>query len=280
MKTNHLLSLPIAIGGTAGFALRLTQNRTGFESSTGLPIPGNTAGIALVVLLAAMAVILLLLSRRLPENTEQPPVFPGSFSTEDTSLLMLPVAGIFLMALSGLLDILLGTGSLSRTVLELPGIGTLVLFVGDMFSPTVHLLLGVFSLAAAVALMLAILNCRRKGKREARMDGSYLLVPVIALTMRLVLTYRMDSMNPSLTAYYVELLALVFLILGFFRLSSFAFRMGRIRPFALYCGMAVICTLTVLADLNTLLSSTLLYLGGTSTLMGCLFLLMTNANNN
>lgn len=47
------------------------------------------------------------------------------------------------------------------------------------------------------------------------MQGSLLLVPVVCFVIRLVLVYRVDSINPVLSDYYLELLALVFLTLGF-----------------------------------------------------------------
>ena len=68
MNKHFLLPIVAGIGGLAAFGLRLTQNLTGFESSTGLPIPGNLPGLALLLLLAGLAVILFLLSRRLEED--------------------------------------------------------------------------------------------------------------------------------------------------------------------------------------------------------------------
>lgn len=273
MKNKFFLSMFIALGGIAAFALRLVQNRTGFENDTGLPVPGNAAGIALTILLAGTAVVVVMMARKLPE---QPAVFPLDFSTEDAGLLMLPMAGVFLVGISGALDLLLGMGFLANSAIDLPGIGTLFLFASCEFPPVLHLLMGTFSLVSAAALLLCVLRCRRKDSRDSAMDGAWLLVPVISLVVRLVLTYRVDSMNPSLEAYYVELLALVFLTLAFYRLSSFAFGSGRVRRFAVYCGEAVILTLAALADIDAPLSSTLLYLGGAAVLLGCLILLLTN----
>ena len=41
----------VLAGGAAAFALRLAQNRTGFEAATGLPVAGNVWGRLLVGLL-------------------------------------------------------------------------------------------------------------------------------------------------------------------------------------------------------------------------------------
>ena len=90
--------------------------------------------------------------------------------------------------------------------------------------------------------------------------------------IRLVLTYRLDSVNPVLAAYYVELLALVFLTLGFYRLSSFAYKAGRTRRFALYTSAAVVLCLAALADSGCTFPARLLYAGGAVTLLGFLLL--------
>ena len=94
------------------------------------------------------------------------------------------------------------------------------------------------------------------------------------------MVYRLDSVNPSLQQYYVTLLALVFLTLGFYRLSSFAFQAGRTRNFSLYTGLAVVCSLAALADGGYYLSSLVLYLGGALTLLGFLSLLANGPQEN
>ena len=71
MKKTLALPLLAAAGGAAAFALRLLQNRTGFELDTGLPVPGNLPGTALLALLAVLAAAVCLLARRMP------PPFPA-----------------------------------------------------------------------------------------------------------------------------------------------------------------------------------------------------------
>lgn len=284
MKKQWTLPLTAVLGGAAAFALRLAQNRTGFESATGLPIPGNAAGTALAVLLAALAILLLLLARQLPGEPEQRPAFPAAFSAGGAKLLTLPVAGVFLMALSGLADLYegLGLGSLLwklHTAAPLNDPYTLSTTMGlelygaSAFSSQAQLLMGVLSILSAAGLFFSLLACRsREGAAPKAFNGNLLLIAPVALVVRLVLTYRIDSVNPALAAYYVELLALVFLTLGFYRLSSFAFRSGRTRRFALYAGAAVVLSIATLADSTQYLSSILLYAGGALTLLGFLLL--------
>lgn len=279
MKKQWILPLTAVLGGVTAFILRLLQRHTGFESDTGLPIPGNPAGILLVVLLAALAAVLILLVRQLPKETESGPPFPDVFTTNDAKLFTLPVMGVFFIALSGLADLYEGFG-MGSLLLQIAaagdGGGTLassLRVVTPGFSAKAQILMAILSIASAAGLFVNLLACRRRdGVPVSSANGNLLLIPSVSLVVRLVLTYRIDSVDPTLTAYYVELLALVFLCLGFYRLSSFAFRAGRTRPFALYSGAAVILCITALADGSPYLSSILIYIGGALTLLGFLLL--------
>ena len=55
MKKETLFPLAATAGGIVAFLLRFLQNRTGFEATTGLPVPGNIPGIMLVLFLLLMA---------------------------------------------------------------------------------------------------------------------------------------------------------------------------------------------------------------------------------
>lgn len=274
MKKYTVLPLLAAAGGLAAFVLRLLQNRTGFESTTDLPIPGNAAGLALVGLLVALAVLFLLLVRNLPQETEGGPAFPAGFATEDAKLLVLPVMGILLMALSGLADLYESFG-LGNLLVQMQSAADPYAEVAAKsgFSGRLQLLLGILSLASAAALFFSAAACRKGGREDDSFSGdALLLIPPVSMVVRLVLTYRLDSVNPALEAYYVELLALVFLTLAFYRLSSFAFQAGRTRRFTLYTCAATVLCFAALADGGPHLSSLLLYAGGAITLLGFLLL--------
>ena len=132
------------------------------------------------------------------------------------------------------------------------------------------------TLAAAVCLFPAIPACRQRPDREPRpFNGILLLASVVCLVVRLVLVYRQDSANPVLAAYWVELLALVLVILALYRLSAFAYGVGRTRRFVLYAVPAVVLCLASLANGGSL--SSILFNGGAAlTLTG--FLLQRLAN--
>ena len=278
MNKKCFLPLLAALGGAAAFLLRLWHNRTGFEAGTGLPIPGAPAGAVLAGFLAVMAVLFLLLSRRLPKETEAGPLLPRDFAAGDSRLLLLPVAGALLMGLAGLADLYEGLGLgnlLAQFLAAADPEGAAALLGASGISPAAQKLLGALSLLSAAALFPAIAACRRAaaGQDAAFREAPLLLFPPVALVVRLVLTYRLDSVNPVLGSYYVELLALVFLTLGFYRLSSFAFLAGRSRLFACYACCAAVLSLAALADGGPHLSSLLLLPGGAAVLLGFLLLM-------
>lgn len=280
MKHNLTFPALTLAGGAAAFVLRLLQVRTGFEAETGLPIPGNPWGTALIVLLLLLAAALVLLARKLPQESAALG-FPQSFSTSSTGILTILILGVFLLGASGLLDLFSGL----RSGVSMPADAYVVTADGisaDGFSAKEHLVLGLLSLLSAASLFPAAAACRRPGSHESSdtprktVQGSLLLVPVVCFVIRLVLVYRVDSINPVLSDYYLELLALVFLTLGFYRLSSFAFGAGRNDLFALYAGLAVILCLAELADGfgSSQLPITLFHAGGAVTLLGFLLLRM------
>ena len=275
MKKNLTLPALAVFGGAAAFLLRLLQNRTGFEPDTGLPIPGNLPGLALVILLVLLAAVICVLVGKLPREQDPGPAFPADFSTTEPKLLMLPVMGVLLTALSGLVELAQGLGI---ALPGAPGLDDAYVLTADMevwvpgpsFSQTAMLLMGLLSLVSAAGLLLAVTACRpREGRKPV--PGTFLLIAPAALVVRLVLTYRTYSVDPALEAYYVELLALVFLTLAFYRLSSFAFRAGQTRRFLLYAVPAVVLCLAALADSRPLYD-TLFFAGAGVTVLGFLLL--------
>lgn len=278
MSRYYALPLAAALGGAAAWVLRLLQNSTGYEADTGLPIPGNFAALALAVLLIALAAVLALTARLLPAEEDPGPALPRDFSTGSAGLLALPACGVLLLALAGLSDLAEGLRMLPEGLVSSRHAIYGVLRAGGLgFSPQGQLLLGALTLAAAVSLLPVLAGCRRRpGGPRHRAPCAITLLPVAALVVRLVLTYRIDSVNPSLTMYYVELLALVFLTLGFYRLSSFAFQAGRTRRFGFYAACALVLCAASLADGSPYLSSLLLYAGGALSLTGFLLLRIAN----
>lgn len=278
MNQRYALPLTAALGGAAACVLRLLQNHTGYEAATGLPVPGNPAALALAALLAGLAVLLAATARLLPAEEDPGPVLPRDFSTENAGLLTVPMCGVFLLALSGLSDLAESASMLPEGLTASRHAIYGILRAGGLgYTPQGQLLMGALTLAAAISLFPVLAGCRRRpGGPRRKAPAAITLLPVAALVVRLVLTYRIDSVNPSLTMYYVELLALVFMTLGFYRLSSFAFQAGRTRRFGFYAAASLVLCAASLADGSAYLSSLLLYAGGALTLTGFLLLRLVN----
>ena len=272
MKKYASILFTALAGGGLSFALRLAQNRTGFEPDTGLPIPGNIFALVLPVVLSALAAAMAVLCRGLPgEKEDTPGAFPDYFQARDTLTPTLLVTGALLWLLSGALELFTALAYRQGLVLGL-------LTADGMFSPVLSMLSGGLMILAALALFPMISACRTGGKRTSSapaerrpLNSNLLLVPVAALVLRLVLAYREYSVNPSVSAYYVGLLALSALILSFYRASSFGFHCGRTRRFTVYSLWALVLGIAALADSRTP-ASALLTLGGILLVAGLLLM--------
>lgn len=266
MKKHLFFPILALLGGGFGFILRFLQNRTGFEHQTGLPISGDPLAILLPVVLALLAAACLFFARRLPGETAGAfPTFREHFSPSAASAVPV-LCGLTLWLLSGVLGVL----SVDRGIT-----------VGGLYFPTapsamnldiiVHALTAVSAccLLPAAAGMVPRKNVSDKKSLTDVTVGNMILLPVVFLVLRLALSYREMAINASQQTYYVDLLALMFLILGLYRLSSFAFRCGSTRLFTIYNTMGTVLCLTALAD-SAPTADRLFLAGGAALMLGFL----------
>lgn len=266
MKYYKKMFLVTAIAGLLALALRLWQQFAGFEADTGLAVSGHPAAIALAAVLAAAAVVLVVLSRKLPGGRDAGP-FEQAFSTESAAQLTLIVMGIFLMAAGGALQVLFAVMGGLQSVMQEGGMMVAVVWMGTV-SPREVMILGILAVVSAVCLFPPAAACRRHEDRPGRsVNGNILLVPVVLMVVRLVMLYRINSVDPVLQAYYVELLAVVFVTLAFYHLAGFAFGMGSLRWYAVCSGLAVVLCIATLADGHDV-SGMLFYAGCALSLLG------------
>jgi len=263
-KYFYLPAVPLA-GGAVAFFLRLLQNRTGYEPDTGLPVPGSPFSLLVPLALILLAAALIAAASKLPEDGDKAPqTFTGSFSAKNGAVAGLLAGGCLLWLASGALEVfqaapLLGSAHSSWLI---TAAGTA--------APALSVFMGALTALSCAAVLPVISACRRGAPPERNAWlGNLLLVPTSCLVIRVVLTYRADSVNPTLSAYYVEILALTFLVLGLYRTSSFAFHSGGTRRFAVYTGCALLFCVATLADRHAL-SAAFLYLGGALLSLGFL----------
>lgn len=219
MHQKPLYPLLALLCGGVGLLLRVWQNVVGFEPGTGLVLYGAPPLWLLPGALALLTAGLLLAVRWLPREAA------GAFTAEDsgsTTAGALVTAGILLSAGSGVMGLLAGMARQSR----------------------LDMVLGAMTVVCMAALLPAAAACKRGGS----VPGGVMLVPVAYCVVRLILTYRESSVDPALAAYYLEILALAALVMGFYRLSAFGYGCGATRAFAYWAVLAVTLSITALAD--------------------------------
>ena len=272
MKKHLSATLLTVIGSMVCFILRFLQNRYGFEPDTGLPIAGSVYSFLLPGMLLLIAAAVLLFCRQLPGEEESASLpFSAQFDTHGTAALMLVIAGIFLWCLSGLASLL---PTLMRHGELYTGTASGLFYPVPAMTRRVSIILSALLILAAPCFLPATVAIRRGDKNHV--NGNLLLLPVIYLILRLTISFREMSINASQQAYYVELLALIFLTLSLYRLSSFAFQCGNARRFTLYTIPAAVLCITALADAATL-SDRLFFCGGGVLTLGFLLLQLSTS---
>ena len=280
MKNSLKFAGLATLGGIAAFVLRRLQDVYGFEQSTGLPVQSNLYALALPILLVILAAVFAWMVRKLPGDCDGLSMpFSDRFCSRETFPFFLLAAGLLLMVSSGALDVFSGL-TYQQTVLSAlsdSSVSGLYSAISSSLSPRLAVIQGILTVCGALCLIPVCKVCRSQGKRRQAaehplvLNGNLLLVPVVVLVVRLVLTYRADSVNPSLSAYYLELLALMLFILSLFRLSSFAFDGGKTRRYVWDTSLAVVLCIATLADGHSY-PYALLYGGAALTELGFLLL--------
>ena len=214
------LCLVSFVAGIFGFFLRWLQLLNGFED--GLAIPGATiatvfALYSLVVVLLFAGINLLLLKKR-------------SFSTDPCVAL---TAGNIIPRL------------IMWAVAALMAIACLILMFSSDFAryPTMQRLTAALGIFAALCLPFLL---RKKGSEEAGFSSSAALIPVLFGCLWLVTAYRVESENPILWSYVLEMLAIVAVTLSFYYIAAYFY--GRAKPLRCVFSMQIstylcMCTL-------------------------------------
>ena len=247
MKKFQLWPWLALAGGCGAFLLRWAQLRLGFEADTGLAIPGDPWGVVLPLLLAALAILFLALSRGAPAGVTAEASLGHAFPVEKS---LLPLLGGLLWLVSGAFQ-MMDAGS-PEPVESFDSAFAASLNRGAMIA-------GILTVLSAVCLFCTLSPSPREGRR-AEPNAVPLLGAAAALVVRLVLRYRALSMDPSLQAYYLPLVALTVLCLGLYFAAAFAFSAGRSRRFLAVAAWGTVLCLGAAADGD--LSSKLFYLGG------------------
>lgn len=204
--------------GLVLFVLRLIQDRTGFDPDTGLSLP-SVPGVALVVLLVALAVLELALARR---RSKEKVSFADQFAPPGKSMTAL-VLGCMLLAAGGIL-------------LALDAVMN-----GDGIAPLVT---GALALASAGGLLLLT--------RRLRAGDELTVAPILPAmffgVFWVLAVYLPRSSDPVLARFYLQVLAAAMVSYAFSQLAGFLRGESSARTFTPVADLAVMLCIAAMAD--------------------------------
>lgn len=206
-----------------GVFLRWVQNQAGFEADTGLAVRGAVWPWIVATWLALAAVVLGVQCLRLKnlERTRWPETAEEAFRTHGAERILSVCFGA-LMALGGVLLLF----TLPETETQRPLLRAL----------------GVLAVAAGVAFP------AQPRAAEGTPGAALAVVPVALFSFWLIVSYKSNIINPTITAYAPEILALCGAIIGFFELAGFAFGRAKAVRAVFWSQFAAFLCLVTLAD--------------------------------
>ncbi len=223
--------LMLVLAGAAAVGLRTWQMRTGFDAD-GLPLSGNTAALALPVVLAAAAAYFVLSARRFPAQQDMAAPFADCFLFQDNTAVIAGVVGALLLAASA-------AAAVAGYTLD-----TSALFLAPV----------------AVAAMCSILHVIFGCYRGTRVYAMALLVPVGCLALFFIHTHLSCASDPNLADIYVRVLAVAALLGSAWQLATFAYLEGTPRNYVPVGAMAFVLALAAAAEQRSL-ASVLFFVG-------------------
>ena len=225
MRKSVILPGVAVAGGLVGLLVRRVYLAHGFEAGTGLPISGAPSLWAMVLVSAAVAAALLVLSRGKHRKFDQ--CYTGAFSPDTTPLLSGALAGAVLLAIGGFLALAAWAG------------------------------LGVLSLLAAAGIYFVA----QKMRRGAPILTAWAVVPGFACCLWIMANYYQSwAEEPVLGQYLIPMLGALLSMIACFLVGGFAFGKARVTLTLTVCLAAGAFNIMALAD-GLPLADTALYLG-------------------
>lgn len=213
-KTNRIsIFLPFLIGAAAGAAVRRWQLSSAFDSD-GLVISGSPSTWVLGILCALLALLALILARRLTPRGG----YVESFSSGTPEMLLSLAAAVLLLA-----------GCAWDLVAEPRGVNVLVQFLG-------------------IASALCIGVVARQRYLGVVPKAALHMLPCLYLVVRLIVDFKQWSVDPAVLDYCYTLFASITAMCAVFHLGGFCFSQGRRRTCVFWCFLCVVFSAVSLAD--------------------------------
>ena len=228
-----------AVLAAFGGFLRWLQNQVSFEKDTGLAVRGSIWPYVVALWLVVGAVYFLVVIKRMQgkERVRLPNTFAAAYRPD---YLLIPVLslvfGLIMMVGGAILLLRTPLAELQRSLLVI--LGGAAVFTGLSFP--IYLL--------------------RAGEEDPPSTLRAVLgaLPVALFAFWLVVSYKMHIVNPTISAYALEIVTISACVIGFFRLAGFAFESPKPGRAAFWGSYSAFLCLMSLADSRYLGSQLLL----------------------
>lgn len=238
MRKNALInSCYVCAAGAFGTFFRWLQNQSAFDAETGL-VNSSALNIIVPLVILGAAVLFFFLVRKLKAQGLETPV--DIFSVFNGTSILYPIA-YFIIAL-------------------VTGLGGVI----TMFNVSDDLYAVIYRIIALLAVFSGItfpVICSSHRKRYAPpIICVFMTLPIVMFCIWLVACYKVNSSNPTIWAFAVEIITICVCILAFYYTAGFAYE--KAEPYkALFVSMlAAFMCFTVLAD-SRYFGMQLIYLG-------------------
>ena len=206
-KSAYSLWITTLVLSAFGGFFRWLQNQASFEADTGLAVRGSMWPYVMVLWVIVSAAILLVQSRRAVnrDRVRRPETFAQAFH---------PVGGY-----TGVLVLLCGL---------LMAVGGVILFLTVPLSDRQRLLLQIVGVLGAVYGLLFPVQLADRGESPRSFTVLLSGLPIALFALWIVVSYKSNIINPTVSAYAVEIVTLCVLTVAFYQVAGFAF--DRPRP--------------------------------------------------
>lgn len=227
----------VLIAGVIGAVLRGLSITQGLEWNTGLPVRGDLSSLLLKVLCVVVVVLAIVISRCC--YAKQGQQYEGIMGTQ-------PSAARWIC-------IVLGVGTVAVGVAALICTNRMVLEQTSEYQP--------FGVPALIAMLVQWVLCivsgvlligfakRQDGREATKAQGLRAAVPMLWACLMLIMAYHENSGNPVMTDYAYELLMAIAILASFYAIACLFFAEPSARRVALFSGLSVFLTMTVVGGL-------------------------------
>lgn len=209
-----------------GAFFRWLQNQISFEADTGLAVPGTIWPYLVAAWIAAAAVVLGIQCMRLKnlQRMHQPETFAEAF------------------------------GGLNRAVVAVSWFFGAIMFIGGLVlllsSPAggQRMLLRVLAILAMATGVAFPMLARTAEASPSTPTVTLTVLPIVLFAFWLIVSYKTNIVNPAISAFAVEILALCAATIAFYEVAGFAFGRPKAVRSVFWCQFAAFLCLMTLSD--------------------------------